>query len=130
MQVPPTHSFLDSSNKVLKGLRQYNTKCRCTHIHKCIQKHTQFAQKQREKTNTYSHSLPISQRCCLCRGLFVKPVESSLWNAKTIDFSLLSFASFPPPFLFQLPILLTETLDFVGFERKRERPRVVEEEVW
>lgn len=89
------HSLFEIAE--IKGFRQYkHKKCGCTHIHKCIQKHTQFAQKHGEKTNTNSHSPPISPRCCLCWGLFVKPVESSLWNAKSIDFSLRLFFFFFP----------------------------------
>lgn len=39
---------------------------------------------------------PVSPWRWLRPGLSVKPVESSLWNAKSIDFSLLIFFSSPP----------------------------------
>lgn len=42
---------------------------------------------------------PVSLWRCLRPGLFERRLESSLWNAKSIDFSLLIFFLPPPPLL-------------------------------
>lgn len=82
-------------------------------IDKYIENHAQLKQKHREKTNMCSSSLP-SPYGVVCVELFVKLVESSLWNAKSIDFSLLIFFFFPPPFPSRPPVLLAERVAFVG----------------
>lgn len=71
-------------------------------------------------------SLPSPHGVVSVEGFFVKLVESSLWNAKSIDFSLFSFAVFSLLlFLLHPPALpAVETLAFVGFERNGERESV------